>query len=435
MRESATTDLSAPPPVLDSRVLPNGLRVLTSTMAYARSVTVSFYFGAGSRYEGDADAGISHLVEHCCFKGTPRRPSAQQISEAIESVGGVLNAGTDRELTVYYAKVPRDHLETALDIVIDMVLRPIFDADELEKERNVILEELAGVEDSPSQLVEIALDSLLWPEQPLGRDVAGTPESVRAISRARAVAYRRDQYAPTNAMISVAGAADPDRVAAIVESATAEWDHGLPGSWEAVKPPAPDHPQVRLRHKATEQAHLMLAVPGVSAVDPDRYAVSLLAGLLGDGMSSRLFVSLREDLGLAYDVHAYAATYRDTGSVAIYMGVDPDNSLEALLATLAELRRLGDGIPAEELRKVLEYTKGRMLLNMEDTRAVSSWYGGQALLLDRTLSVEEVVAKIETVTSDDLVGAANTLFRDENLYLAVVGPFEGTSPFEAALHL
>ena len=186
-------------PVLDQRVLANGLRVLTTPMPHSRSVTVSFYFGAGSRYEDPAEAGISHLVEHCCFKGSARWPTAPEISAVIEGVGGVLNAGTDREFTVYYAKVPRDHVDLALEVLADIVLRPLFDPAELEKERDVILEELAMVEDNPGQLAEVVLDALLWPGQALGRDVAGTPETVRAIPRDRAVAYRHAQYAPHNA--------------------------------------------------------------------------------------------------------------------------------------------------------------------------------------------------------------------------------------------
>ncbi|MEE9277725.1 MAG: pitrilysin family protein, partial [Dehalococcoidia bacterium] len=422
-------------PLLDSRVLPNGLRVLTSAMPHTRSATISFYFGAGSRYEVADYAGVSHLVEHCCFKGSRRWPTAKQISETIEGVGGVLNAGTDREFTVYYAKVPRDHLKLALEVVTDMVLHPVFDATELEKERKVILEELATVEDNPGQLAEVQLDALLWPDQALGRDVAGTPASVRAIPREYAMHYRSDQYTPANALISVAGAVEPDEVAADIEALSADWEYGAPGPWAPVEPLAPDHRRVHVHAKSTEQAHLMLGLPGLAADHPDRYALTLLAGVLGEGMSSRLFVSLREEMGLAYDVHAYAANLRDTGAFSIYLGVDPDNARRALEAALAEVGRLREGVPAAELTKVREYIKGRMLLSMEDTRAVSSWYGGQALLLNRARSVEAVVADIEAVTQEDLIRVAGEALRDENLHLAIVGPFETEEPFREALHL
>ena len=427
---TTTTDLA-----LHQQTLPNGLRVLAVPMPHSRSVTVSFYFGAGSRYEDPTEAGISHLVEHCCFKGSRRWPTAPQISEAIEGVGGVLNAGTDREYTVYYAKVPAAHVELAVDVVGDIVLRPLFDATELEKERNVILEELAIVEDNPGQLAEVVLDGLLWPGQALGRDIAGTPDSVRGIARERAIAYRHDQYTPGNALISIAGAVDPDRAVAMAERITRDWEHGKAGPPETFRTPGPDAPHLRLRAKPSEQAHLLIGLPGLSARHEDRYALSLLTTVLGDGMSSRLFVSLREEMGLAYDVHAYASNLHDTGSLSIYLGVDPENALPALRAALDQLAGMREGVPAAELHRVREYLKGRMLLNMEDTRAVSSWYGGQALLLDRTRSVEEIVERIEAVDPATLSELADRLIRDDALLLAVVGPFESEEPFREALHL
>lgn len=421
--------------LLDSRRLPNGLRLLTSPMPHTRSATISIYVGAGSRYEADQDAGISHMVEHVCFKGTERWPTAQQISEAIEGVGGVLNAATDRELTVYYAKVPRDHLELALGIVTDMVIHPLFDKAELDKERNVIVEELAAVEDNPAQLVELDLDQLLWPDHPLGRDVAGTPDTVKAIPHQRVVDYHRRQYGPRNTLIAVAGAVDPDAVARSLETLTATWEFDQPDAWTPVAPLSSDHERVNLRTKDTEQANVMIGLPGLDADHPDRYALSLIAGVLGEGMSSRLFLKIREELGLAYDVNAYASTMHDTGVFAIYLGVDPDNTMAAIRATLDQLGHIRDGITAAELTKIREYIKGRMLLNMEDTRAVSSWYGAQTLLLDRTRSVDEVVADVEAVTLDDLARVADTLIRDNCLHLAVVGPFETDAPFRDALHL
>lgn len=422
-------------PVLRQRTLDSGLRVLVAPMPHSRSVTISFYFSAGSRYEDPAEAGISHLVEHCCFKGSPSWPTGPRISEAIEGIGGILNAGTDREYTVYYAKVPAAHVELAVDVVADIVLRPLFDAQELEKERNVILEELAMVEDNPGQLAEVVLDGLLWPGQALGRDVAGTPQSVQTIPRDRAIAYRHDHYTPPSALISIAGAIEADAGFHLAEQSTSRWEYGSAGKPEAYRAPAPDAPRVGLHAKPSEQAHLMIGLPGLSANDDDRYALSLLTTVLGDGMSSRLFVSLREELGLAYDVHAYASNLRDTGSISIYLGVDPENALPALRAALDQLGGIRDGVPPAELHRVREYLKGRMLLNMEDTRAVSSWYGGQALLLNHTRSVDEVVERIEAVEPETLSSLADRLIRDDALRLAIVGPFEAEEPFHEALHL
>lgn len=421
-------------PSLDQRQLANGLRLLTAEMPHTRSVTVSFYVAAGSRYESPELAGVSHLVEHLCFKGSQAWPTAQSISEAIEGVGGVLNAGTDRELTVYYAKVARDHLGLALGLICDMVLRPLLEANELAKERTVILEELASVEDNPAQMAEVALDALLWPDQALGRDVAGTPESVQALTLEAARAYRQNQYAPAGSLISVAGSVDADTVAQIVAEKTADWSFGEPGPWERARP-ANASPRVALRYKKTEQAHLLLGLDGVSSTDPDRFALSLLIGALGDGMSSRLFLSLRERLGLAYDVHAYASNLLDTGAISIYLAVDPENADKALRATLEEVKQLRDGLSPPELRKILEYSKGRMLLGMEETRAVSAWYGGQALLRGTTRSVDDVVQELEAVREEDIVRVAEQLITGDSLRLAIVGPFDDTDRFEQALHL
>ena len=420
---------------MQQTVLPNGLRVLTIEMAHSRSATVSFYAGAGSRYEQPQDAGISHFVEHACFKGSQDRPRPEQISEAIEGIGGVLNAGTDRELTVFYAKVPAVHLSLALDVILDLAIRPVFDAEAFEKERQVILEELAMVEDQPGQLAELALDGLLWPTDPLGRDVAGTPDTVRAISRTSAVAYRRNQYTPANTLVSIAGAIDAEAAIETVIASTDDWEFGAPMDWQRTV--APDQrgvlERIAVRNKPTEQANVLVGLPGISAQHPDRYALHLLTSALGEGMSSRLFVELRERRGLAYDVQAYATHLRDTGALSVYLGVDPDNVNEAIRLTVRELGRLREGVSEAELTKVREYTKGRMLLSLEDTRAVSAWFGSQTLLQERARSVEEVITQLDAVTRDDLARVAGDLVHEERLLLAVVGPFASAEPFEALL--
>ena len=331
--------------------------------------------------------------------------------------------------------MPRDHLELALGIVTDMVIHPLFDEAELEKERNVIVEELAAVEDSPAQLAELDLDSLLWPNHPLGRDIAGTPDTVKSIPHERVVNYHRRQYGPQNTLIAVAGAVEPNDISQSLESLTTNWTFDQPDTWTPVTPLPTNHERVHLRTKDTEQANVMIGLPGLDANHPDRYALSLIAGVLGEGMSSRLFLKIREELGLAYDVNAYASTMHDTGAFAIYLGVDPDNTMAAIRAALDELGHIRDGISAAELTKMREYIKGRMLLNMEDTRAVSSWYGAQTLLLNRTRSVDDVIADVEAVSLDDLARVANALIRDDALHLAVVGPFESDTPFRDALQL
>lgn len=402
-------------------------------MRHTRSVTVSAYVGAGSRYERPDEAGISHFVEHICFKGTQSRPSAREISEEVDNVGGVLNGGTDREYTTYYIKVARAHFQLALDLVVDLMRRPLFDAEEFEKERKVIIEELASVADSPSQQCEVLLDSLVWPDQPLGWDVGGTEETVSSIKREEAQTYLSRQYAPNNLVISVAGDVEHDEVVAAVEKATSDW---LPGRAVAGWYPAVNgqsEPRCGLIYKKTEQAHISLALRGVSSTHPDRYAMSLLSVVLGEGMSSRLFLELREKRGLVYDVHSYVTNYLDSGSFTVYAAVDPEDGIESLQVIVQELTQLREGIPPSELQKAREVSKGRLLLRMEDTRSVASWLGAQELLWGEVRTPEEVVKKIDAVTEDDLLRVAESLLTSDKLNLAVVGPYRSENRFLSLL--
>ena len=416
-------------------VLPNGLRVLTASLPHTRSVAVSIYVGAGSRYETDEKAGLSHFVEHLCFKGTERRPTPREVSEVIDSVGGVINAGTDRELTVYYCKVGRPHFELALDVLTDLLRHPLFAPDEVEKERQVVLEELAMVADFPVQQVDVLLDETLWPGEPLGRDVAGSEASVRSLSREMAVDYLGRQYVANNTVVSVAGAVSHEEAVDRVADVLGNWPRGEPGSWfPSVNGQAA--PRAALKYKATEQAHLSLAVRGLPLRHPDRYALSLLSVLLGEGMSSRLVMELRERRSLCYDVHSYVNYFLDTGAFAVYVGVDPSRAQEALGALLEELTRLrDDGVAEEELARAKELAEGRLLLRMEDTRAVSDWMGAQELLTGEIRTVDEVTELIDAVTVEELRRVAQQLLVSEQLNLAVVGPFRSDRRFVSQLHL
>ena len=404
-----------------SSVLDNGLRVLCAPMASARSASVSMYVGAGSQYERDELAGVSHLVEHCVFKGSELHPTAADISTAIEGVGGYINAATDRELTAYYAKVPGADWKTALDVIVDMVSRPRFQREELEKERSVILEELAQVEDSPYQLVGELLAEVLWRGTPLGRDIAGTPDSVQAIPYDDTVSYWRTQYSPGNALLSVAGEIDPDAVLARVSELTASWQSVEAGE-RLSAPLSVDGERVAVRIKETEQVQLSIALPALTARHPDRHALGLMTAMLGDGMSSRLFLKVREELGLVYDIHGSLALLRDSGVLQVSMGVDQENVERALKATLGELARLRDGVPEEELQRARRLAAGRMLMGMEDTRAVSAWNGAQMILHGDVSTVDEVNERYQAVTTEDIARLAHEYLREDELRLAVVGP-------------
>lgn len=409
--------------------LANGLRILTAPMPTTRSVAVSVYVGAGSRYEADPQAGISHLLEHLLFKGTERRPSPQEISELVEGVGGVMNAGTDREMTVYYAKVARIHFGRAADVLTDMIRHALIAPEELEKERQVVIEELASVEDSPAQLVDLLLDATMWPGQPLGRDVAGTEASVTAISREATVDYLQRQYVPNNIVVSVAGAIDHEEVVSFVDHALGDWKPGAPGSWfPAVN--GQQAPRLAVQYKPSEQAHIEIAVHGCSSLHPDRFATDLISVVLGEGMSSRLFIELREKRALCYDVHSFSSHYLDAGSFAVYAGVDPSKSVEAAQALLAELARLRDeGVTDEELQKAKDLSKGRLLLRMEDTRNVSGWLGGQEMLVGEIKTPDEIIALVDAVTMDDIRRVAREILVGPKLSVAIVGPFKSDKRF------
>ena len=408
--------------------LDNGLRVLTASMPSTRSVSVSIYLGAGSRYERPHEAGLSHMAEHLCFKGTEKRPTSREISQIVDSVGGSLNAATDRELTVYYGKVARPHLELVMDVLADMLRHPLLAPEEMEKERGVVLEELAAVVDSPPQLADMLIDRLVWPDQPLGRDVAGTTETVSAMSREMVRDYMGRQYAANNAVVSVAGDVSHEEVLELTQREMGDWPRGLPDGWYPVSN-GQAQPQAAVNFKKTEQAHICLAVRGVSIEHPDRPALDLLSVLLGEGMSSRLFLELRERLGLCYDIHSYTSHYLDTGSLAVYAAVDPKNVMKTLQALMGELRRLREGILAEELSRAKELSKGRLLLRMEDTRSVSGWNGAQELLTGRVRTLDEVVERVESLTEADLKRVVDRLLVREALNLAIVGPFRSESRF------
>ncbi len=412
--------------------LPNGLRIVTGEMPHTRSATISVYVGAGSRYELDAEAGLSHFLEHMLFKGASRRPTARDISEAIEGVGGMHNAATDREVTVYYAKVPHTAAMETIDILADMVRDPVMDGAELEKERAVILEELAGIEDSPAELAGILIDETLWPGQPIGRNVGGTPETVQSLPLAAVTEYFRRQYVPSNLVLVAAGNVVHDEVVATAARWLGDMPAARPGPWHPVLP-RNGAPRLAVRDKATEQAHICIAYPSVSLNHPDRFAVDLLSTILGEGMSSRLFLELREERALVYDIHSYPSEFRDTGSFTVYAGCDPANARTTIEVTLEETAKLLDGLPDAELAKGKQMARGRIQLRMEDTRSVAGWIGSQELLLDEILTVDEVVARLDAVTRDDVLRVGREILTPAKATMAVVGPFGEGANFSGIL--
>ena len=412
--------------------LDNQLRVLTSTMPHTLSVSMAVSVGAGSRYEPKELAGLSHFIEHLPFKGTRHWPSARQVSEAIEGVGGVMNASTDREMTVFWCKVAKLHFRQAFAVLLDMILNPSLDPDEVEKEREIIQEELRMSYDDPTYRVDLLIDEALWPDQAMSRDVGGTPETVANISLENIHKYMQRQYNPANVVISVAGSVTHQEVVELVEAGTGHWRPLEALDWEPV---VDGHlePVAQVGQRRTDQSHLCLALPGLSLSDPDRYALTILNVILGDGMSSRLFLNLRERQGLAYDIHSSINHFRDCGSLVVYCGVEPKKARKAVQAVVSELERMHREVPPQELAKAKEYAKGRLLLRMEDNRAVAVWLGAQELLLDQVATVDQVSGRIDEVTAEEVARVGKRLVKEERLKLAVVGPHRGYKSFRELL--
>ncbi len=416
--------------------LPNGLRILTERMEHLRSVSIACFFGVGSRYETAELAGVSHFIEHMLFKGSRNYPTAQAISETIEGVGGALDASTDKEMTIYSAKVSSRHFDLAFNLLGDMIRHPLLDPAELEKERRVIIEEIGMYRDSPQEWVGVLADEVVWPNnQPLGREIAGTRATVEGISRDAMRAYLDAHYTPGNLVISVVGDITHDQVLAAATRLFGDWPAREAKGWAPCPIPT-GVPRVRLETRKTEQTNLVLLTPGLSHSDPDYYALTLLNAILGSGMSSRLFQEVRERQGLAYDVSSGPTHYHDTGIFGVYAGVEPKRTPAALRAILAELARLRNELPApSELARAREYVKGALALGLESPGSVAGWLGGQEILLGEIRQLDDVMARIDAVTLDDVQRLARMLFVEERLRLAVIGPQKSADELDALLHL
>ena len=396
------------------------------------SASLVFMFGGGSRLEDERHAGVSHFIEHLFFKGTQRRPTSKEIADAIEGVGGFINASTDKELTGYWTRVPAEHVKLGLDVMIDIVSNSKLAPADVERERMVILEELRMYQDQPQDYVQNLFDEIMWPDHPLGRDIAGTEQSVARLTRDDILEYANAHYRLPNLVVGAAGAFDGPEIVDLLRS-------------QLTLPPEPDGqllpwppeplsgPRVLMRRRKTEQAHICLGVRALSYLHPDRFALDLLNTVLGEGMSSRLFLKIRERLGLAYDVHSFTQKHRDTGLLGVYLGVDPKNAVSAVNAVIAELQSLCDHeLADEELARAKEFTKGRMRLDLESTNGVSFWLAYQQLLIGSIKTIEEEVALVDATTAEDILRVANSVLRAP-IQMAVVGPFAKDAAFRAAV--
>jgi predicted Zn-dependent peptidase len=402
--------------------LHNGLRLITTHMPGMRSASIAFFFSIGSRYEQNQIAGVSHFIEHMLFKGSRRYPTARHISEAIEGVGGVFNGSTGKELTSYTARVPGEYLAVVMDVLADMIRHSLFDPREVEKERAVIIEELSATQDDPQEWVNLLIDETMWPDLPLGRDDAGSIKTVSQLQRQQLLAYLDTYYRPNSLVISVAGNIDPRQVYQLTEELFGDWSARDLPKWMESFPPK-DAPRVRMVQKDTEQTNICLATLGVPHSSDDHYTMLVINALLGDGMSSRLFQSIREEQSLAYDIGSYFNSYYETGNLVVSAGVDPSHTEKTIKAIVAELQRLCDiPVPGDELERIKAYVRGGVLLGLEGTQQVASWLGSQECLQNGVRNIDEMIAHVNAITTQDIQRVAQTCFAPEWRRLAIIGP-------------
>lgn len=420
--------------MFERTALPEGPRVISSRVAGARSVSIAAYVLAGSRLETADEAGVAHFMEHITFKGTAGYPSTRAISEAIEGVGGSFNAATDRESTVYWVRVPQREAQRGMDVLGELIVRPTLDHDEIEGERTVIIEEIRGYQDDPAEYAQTLFQGALFGDGPLGREICGDETGIRALPETTIRDFWRTTYRPANTVVSVAGDIDHKSAVGLVAAAFGSGDGTIPGFEPA--PVLPAGERARFGKRQTAQASLVVGLPALRRDHPDSWILGLLNTILGDGMSSRLFLSVREERGLAYDIGSGVVDYADAGALEISAGVDPASlpaALGAILETLAGLR--DEAVPADEIDKAKRYLSGGLELRMDETRHVASWIGGQEALHDRVLTVDEAIAEIEAVTAEDIQRVASALIRDDGLRLAAVAPARHLRGLERHLRL
>ncbi len=410
--------------------LDNGVRVLSERLPDLASVTVGIWVENGSRYERDEQSGISHFLEHLFFKGTERR-SAAQIAEEMDAVGGVLNAFTGKEYTCYYAKVLREHVSLALDLLADIFTHSRFAGDEIERERTVIIQEISEVEDRPDDYVHELFNLAFWPGHPLARPIAGTAETVSRLQRDDFLRFLDARYRPDRVLLAAAGDIGHDDLVSFVGRGFG----ALAGSAPRPDGSPPDaRPGLSLHEKDLEQVHLCLGAPGISQLDPDRYAAHLLNVALGGGMSSRLFQEIRERRGKAYTVYSFLASYFDAGYAGVYVGTSPEWAREVIDVIRFELERVRrEGLAVAELARVKNQMKGNIALGLETSDSRMSRIAKNEIYFGRDVPLEEVAAAVDAVTNDDVVRVGERLFRPGTLALTVLGDLKGHALDEGAL--
>ena len=407
--------------------LASGLRVLVIPMPSLESVTTTVWVKTGSRNETKKIAGISHFLEHMVFKGSSKRPTARDISEAVDRIGGEFNAGTSKDWTNFYIKASKHKVETAIDVLSDMVLNPLLKSEEIEREKGTIIQEIAMYEDTPIMKIGEVFEEVAFSGNPLGWDTAGTPESVKGIDRNDFVSYRKKHYDPTNMLVTIAGGVKDATAIALAEKYFSEFPSKGYSFKEKAFKDKQKKIQIKIDEKRSEQAHFILGFMADPRGYKNRFAQAVLSSVLGGGMSSRMFIEVRERRGLAYSVRTNIERYSDTGYIGTYVGTDPNKVEKAVSVVLEQYRGVADGslpVTNQELIKAKEYIKGHMALSLENTSAVNTFFGEQELFLGKVLTPEEIWKKIDEVTLKDVHYEAERLMSMKKMNLAVIGPFK-----------
>ncbi len=417
------------------KVLPSGLRVIMIPEDDAMATTVLVLVEAGSKYETKEINGLSHFLEHMCFKGTTNRPKSLLISSELDSLGAQFNAFTSHEYTGYYAKVQPAHAIKALDIVADLYLNPLFDAAEVEKEKGVIIEEINMYEDLPHRKVGELLMELMYGDQPAGWAVTGPRETILKLTRDDFVQYRKAHYVASSTVVIVSGKFDEEAIFAKISADFSTLSTGEKAGKLAVKE-TQQAPSAFVRHKASDQTHLVIGIRSYPLLHKDRHVLEVLAGILGGGMSSRLFERVREKMGAAYYVRANQDSYTDHGIFEIAAGVDHRKLESVIEAIVEEIRRLKDEtVTPAELQRVKDSITGHLYLGLEKSDEIALFYGGQEILQKKYEHPEDMTAGIQAVTQDDVRRVANEIFKKESANIALIGPYNDNSTFARKLEL
>lgn len=417
------------------KVLPNGVRVIIVPVLGVESATTLVMYATGSRYEEKRIGGISHFLEHMAFKGTTNRPSAREISGLIDGIGGEFNAFTSKEYTGYYIKSSTNHLNLCLDVLSDMLKNLLLDPAEIEREKGVIVGEISMYEDNPMRNIGDVYESLLYGDVPLGWDTAGLPETIKDFEREDFVKYMGEHYSSHNMTVVVAGNIHVDKTYEQVEKYFSDAKKFDVRDFIKIKENQ-THPIAKLKKKKTEQAHFALGVRTVGLNDKkDRYALNVLASLLGGGMSSRLFYEIRERRGIAYYTHTTSEHYLDAGYLATWIGADPARVDEAIKVTIDEYYKVAQNgeVTEEELKKAKEYMKGHFVLGLEDTRYIASMYASQEILQNELTDPKGTIEKIDRVELSDIKRVAKKYLDTKALSFAIIGDFESNARFEKLL--